>query len=127
MVSWCQHYASPQCKTGDANLSNLVQVPLVAQIPDSLCDHEQLLRLLCFKAQSRRQKAIEIHDLIVDSDNDLVFMAETWRYEQGDETYIAELTPSGYYDFYSFPRTGKRGGGIAVVAMGKLTAKPLDS
>ena len=110
-------------------MSNLIKVALVAQIPDSSCDHQKLLKLLYSNAQSCRQKAIEIHDLIVDSNIDLDFMTETWLYEQGDEAYIADLTPSGY-EFYSFPRTGKRGGGIAIVAkvsVGKLTAKPLDS
>ena len=65
VLASCQHHASPQCKTGAVNLSNLIQVPLVAQIPDSSCDHQKLLKL--FNAQSCGQKAIEIHDLVVDS------------------------------------------------------------
>ena len=41
-------------------------------------------------------------------------MPETWLYENGDEAYIDEMTPSGYV-FKSLPSKGSRGGGIAFV------------
>ena len=34
---------------------------------------------------------------------------------QGDEAYITDTTPDGY-QFLSFPRRGRRGGGIALVS-----------
>ena len=42
-------------------------------------------------------------------------MTETWLYDQGDEAYITDMTPDGY-QIYSFPRCGRRGGGIALVS-----------
>ena len=73
------------------------------------------LRLAYFNAQSCRQKASEINDLVVDGDFDILLMTETWLYASGDEAYITEMTPSGYL-FHSFPRIGRRGGGIAIMS-----------
>ena len=42
-------------------------------------------------------------------------MTETWLYDQGDEAYTTDMTPDGY-QFHSFPRCGRRGGGIALVS-----------
>ena len=42
-------------------------------------------------------------------------MTEIWLYDQGDEAYITDMTPDGY-QFHSFPRCGRRGGGIALVS-----------
>ena len=47
-------------------------------------------------------------------------MTETWLYASGDEAYITEMTPSGYL-FHSFPRIGRRGGGIAVMFKSALS------
>ena len=38
----------------------------------------------------------------------------------GDEAYITEMTPSGHL-FHSFPRIGRRGGGIAVMFKSALS------
>ena len=65
-------------------------------------------------SQSCRQKASEINDLVVDGDFDILLMTETWLYANGDEANITEMTPSGYL-FHSFPRIGRRGGGIAIM------------
>ena len=47
-------------------------------------------------------------------------MTETWLYASGDEAYITEMTPSGYL-FHSFPRIGRRGGGIAIMFKSALS------
>ena len=78
------------------------------------------LRLAYFNAQSCRQKASEINDLVVDGDFDILLMTETWLYANGDEAYITEMTPSGYL-FHSFPRIGCRGGGIVIMFKSALS------
>ena len=84
---------------------------------------------MCFYSQSCRQKATDIHELIIDNDADVLMLTETWLYPQGDEAYIAAMTPSGY-DCHSFPRLGSRGGGIAFITRTDLskfvTFRPLD-
>lgn len=72
------------------------------------------LSVWCFNAQSCRQIATDIHDLITESKIDVLMMTESWLYPVGDEAYIVAMTPAGY-DFRSFPRTIGRGGGIAFV------------
>ena len=48
-------------------------------------------------------------------------LTETWLYSNGDEAYIAAMTPAGY-EFRSFPRTGSRGGGIGFVTRTTMSA-----
>ena len=57
------------------------------------------------------QTATGIYDIVVDNSIDVLMLTETWLYSNGDEAYIAAMTPAGY-EFRSFPRTGSRGGGI---------------
>ena len=47
---------------------------------------------MCFYSQSCRQKATDIHELIIDNFVDVLMLTETWLYPQGDETYIATMT-----------------------------------
>ena len=58
---------------------------------------------------------MQIPEFITDNEFDVLFMTETWLYDQGDEAYITDMTPDGY-QIYSFPRCGSRGGGIALVS-----------
>ena len=85
--------------------------------------------MLCFNSQSCRQKATDIHVLIIDNDADVLLLTETWFYPQGNEAYIDTMTTAGYY-FHSFPRSGSTGGGIAFVTRTNLsefvTFRPLD-
>ena len=87
------------------------------------------LRVLCFNLQSCHQKATDIHELIIDNDADVLMLTETWLYPQGDEAYIAAMTPASY-DFHSFSRSGSRGNGIALVTRTNLskfiTFRPRD-
>ena len=50
----------------------------------------------------------------------MLLMTETWLYASGGEAYITEMTPSGYL-FHSFPRIGRRGGGIAIMFKSALS------
>ena len=72
------------------------------------------VKVLYFNSQSCRQKASDIHEMILYDGTDTLLMTETWLYAQGDEACIAEMTPRGYV-LRSFPRTGSRGGGIASI------------
>ena len=70
-----------------------------------------------------------LYYLIVDTDVDVLMLAETWQYSHGDEAYISAVTPARY-DFHSFPSIGSRGVGIGFVTKTSLSTsssfKPLD-
>ena len=87
------------------------------------------LTVLCFYSQSCRQKATDIHELIIDNDGDVLMLTETWLYPEGNDAYIAAMTYAGYV-FHSFPRSGSRGGGITFITRTNLsrfvTFRPLD-
>ena len=73
----------------------------------------KIIKVLYFNSQSCLQKASGIHEMILDDGIDILLMTETWLYAQGDE---AEITPRCYV-LRSFPRTGSRGGGIALIVL----------
>ena len=73
-------------------------------------------------AQSVHEIAGEIHDFIVDNKHDALILTETWLQEVGDEPCIKEMTLPDYV-FHSFPRVGRRGGGIAVLMSQSLAPK----
>ena len=56
----------------------------------------KIIKVLCFNSQSCRQKASDIHEMILDDGIDILLMTETWLYAQGDKAYIVEMTPRGY-------------------------------
>ncbi|XP_072037652.1 uncharacterized protein [Amphiura filiformis] len=78
------------------------------------------LKWMCFNVQSCRQIATDISEIISDNDLDILMLTETWLYAEGDEAYESAMTPHGY-DSYSFPRSGKRGGGIAFIIRSALS------
>ena len=97
------------------NLDNCIQVPLTASVIDSPSCSRSFLKFAHINVQSCRNKTVQIHEFITDNEFDVLFMTETWLYDQGDEVYITDMTPDGY-QIYSFPRCGRRGGGIALVS-----------
>ena len=70
-------------------------------------------------AQSCRNKIEDINDLLTDNNFDVLFIVESWLSERGDDATIRALTPGGY-EIKSFPRKGRRGGGIAVLYKASL-------
>ncbi|GFS05413.1 ATP-dependent DNA helicase [Elysia marginata] len=58
---------------------------------------------------------------ILEKELDILCLTETWISEAGDENIIADLTPPGF-STTSFPRTGRRGGGVALVYRSNLTS-----
>ena len=70
-----------------------------------------ILMVVYLNAQSCRNKASELNDLVIDHDTDTLLLTETWLKEQGDEARKAEMTPAGHV-LKSFPRNNRRGGGL---------------
>ena len=101
------------------NLDNCIQVPLTASVIDSPSCSRSFLKFAHINVQSCRNKTVQIQEFITDNEFDVLFMTETWLYDQGDEVYITDMTPDGY-QIYSFPRCGRRGGGIALVSKSSL-------
>ena len=98
-------------RTDTAQTSSFTSFLLSSHSRVSVNRSQSSLKLLSFNSQSCRQIATDIYDLIVDNSIDVLMLTETWLYSDGDEAYIAAMTPAGY-EFRSFPRTGSRGGGI---------------
>ena len=92
------------------NFNNLISIT-TQHSHVSINRSQSSLKLLSFNSQSCHQIATDIYNLIVDNSIDVLMSTETWLYSNGDEAYIATMTPAGY-EFRSFPRTGCRGGGI---------------
>ena len=119
---------TPTIRQSGVNFSNLISIT-TQDSHESTHQSQCCMKVLCFNAQSCRQIATDIHDMIVDTNVDALMLTETWLYSHGDEAYIAAMTPPGY-DFRSFPRVGSREGGIGFVMRKTLSTsllfKPLD-
>ena len=97
------------------SFANLIPVSVKASTATSSPPTQsKIIKVLYFNSQSCRQKASDIHEMILDDGTDTLLMTQTWLYAKGDEACIAEMTPRGYV-LRSFPRTGSRGGGIALI------------
>ena len=97
------------------SFANLIPVSVQASTATSSPrTQSKIIKVLYFNSQSCRQKANDIHEMILDDGTDTLLMTETWLYAQGDEACLAEMTHRGYV-LRSFPRTGSRGRGIASI------------
>jgi hypothetical protein len=73
------------------------------------------LKIGFVNAQSALLKVLTIKDYILEHDIDILYVAETWFKNKGDEVIIGNMIPEGYI-FKHTPRSAKnRGGGIGVV------------
>ena len=52
--------------------------------------------MVYLNAQSCRNKASELNNLVTDHDIDILLLTETWLKEHGDEAQKAEMTPDAY-------------------------------
>ena len=102
---------TPTIRQSGVNFSNLISIT-------TQNSHEST-----YQSQSR-QIATDIHDMIVDTNVDVLMLKETWLYSHSDEAYTDAMTPAGY-DFRSFPRLGSRGGGIGFVRRTSLSTSLL--
>ena len=67
------------------NLDNCIQIPLTASVIDSPSCSHSFLKFAHINVQSCRNKTVQIHEFITDNEYDVLFMTETWLYDQGDE------------------------------------------
>ncbi|KAK6165095.1 hypothetical protein SNE40_023654 [Patella caerulea] len=72
------------------------------------------IKLGLWNSQSVKNKTTSVHELILESDVDALFIFETWLREDGDQSKIAALLPDGYKIIH-IPRIGKIGGGLGVI------------
>ena len=73
------------------NLDNVIQIPLTATVIDSSSCSRSFLKFAHINVQSCRNKTVQIHDFITDNEFEVLFLTETWLYDQGDEAYITEM------------------------------------
>ena len=97
------------------NVDNFIQITLTASVIDSSSCSRSFLHFAHINVRSCRNKTVQVHEFITDNEFDVLFMTETWLYDQGDEAYNTEMTLDGY-QFHSFPGCGRRGRGIALVS-----------
>ena len=88
----------------------------------SLSDNRSL-KICSLNARSLRNKSAGFVELVNDLKADLFTICETWL-SVNDSAVLNELTPTGYNTLYHCPRSGRRGGGTALlVRKGFVTSK----
>ena len=100
--------------TNDVNRNNGVT---------GLCKQKMLLTTL--NARSVRSKTVDILDFICESKADLIAITETWLTKNYSAVKV-ELSPNGY-KIVDHPRTGRAGGGTALIFRDSLKVKKADS
>ena len=85
---------TPAVRQSGVNFSNLISIT-TQDSHESTHQSQSCIKVLCFNSQSCRQIATDIHDMIVDTNVDVLMLTETWLYSHGDEAYIAAMTPAG--------------------------------
>ena len=74
------------------NLDNCIQVPLTASVIDSPSCSRSFLKFAHINVQSCRNKTVQIHEFITDNEIDVLFMTETWLYDQGDVALVSKCS-----------------------------------
>ncbi len=83
------------------------------------------LKVGFWNAQSLKLKTTLVHNYIIEEQLDILFIAESWIYLEGNEKEIGELKPTGF-EYDHNPRKGRRGGGVAVIFNKCTNLKILD-
>jgi hypothetical protein len=88
----------------------------------------QLLKAALINSRSIVNKTAVIHDLLVSDDLDCLLITETWLTGNDilDKTILAEIC-SRDYSALSWPRKGKKGGGLAFIHKNGLPVKQMQS
>ena len=92
------------------NPNNLITVERSGM---SLSDNRSL-KICSLNARSLRNKSAAFVELVNDLKADLFTICETWL-SFNDSAVLNELTPTGYNTLYHCPRSGRRGGGTALL------------
>ena len=92
--------------------------------------HNGDIHISLWNCRSACNKTNDIHELIIDTNIDILCLTETWIKENADESIIKALTPDSYI-CKSYPRLNRKGGGLAIVFRNSLekciTFKPLTN
>ena len=111
IVSKSRSASDPDFTQTGANFNNLVQ--LNCDWP--VANVRKPTKCLLVNSRSIRGKTFSLRESISEHKLDFLFITETWLSgNTNDGVFISELKPPGY-EFLNFPRTGSKGGGIAVV------------
>ena len=106
----CSHGVRKTLRSSQSrNSSNLIVVnrlPLVRNLKLSLS-------FCLMNTRSVRNKSADIHDFVCEYKVDLLAITETWL-NANDDAVRVELCPTGY-KFCDHPRTGRSGGGTALL------------
>ena len=78
------------------------------------------LKILYLNAQSLRNKAALLNDMIHELNIDIAYFTESWLKSSGDEVIIQNLTPEGF-KAVSFHGESGHGGGICIVHRESMT------
>ena len=79
----------------------------------SLSDNRSF-KICSLNARSLRNKSAAFVELVNDLKADSFTICETWL-SVNDSAVLNELTPTGYKALYHCPRSGRRGGGTALL------------
>lgn len=72
------------------------------------------LHVCSLNARSIKNKSVSVADFIISNDLDIIALTETWLGSDIDNIILSKLVPSGY-DIKHVPRSGSRGGGVAII------------
>ena len=110
-------------KINSSNPANLITiVGTTKPLKQNVKSRPTKTKLTYMNVGSVKNKATSIYDYILQSDTDIMAIAETWLYQDPEENtvHINELLPKGY-KLLNCPRSdGRVGGGVAVVYRNSL-------
>ena len=103
---------------------NLVDIPIVLEQGERAMVNRNHLKFCVWNAQSIRNKSACFSDYICDRGIDLIALTETW-FTDNDSAAKVECTPDGY-KMFDYSRSGRKGGGIALVYRSEFTVKKIS-
>ena len=113
--------------TSCSGTHNLHSIGLCRSSKERLRKVIRPVTIYCLNAQSVKNKASSLADLIVDLDMDILAVTETWMDTAVDQQVKSELVPTGY-SIIAVPRPDqRRGGGLALVYKSGLSTKIVSS
>ncbi|KAK4322330.1 hypothetical protein Pmani_006915 [Petrolisthes manimaculis] len=98
------------------NLDNLIPISCISKY------HEpRNIQFSIWNARSLCNKVSSVCAMILDESRDIFVVSESWLTEVNQKCITSEIRSSlGGYNFFSCPRTGQKGSGVAAFALGAL-------
>ena len=101
-------------KANTVNLNNLTPIPT---------EEKNMVSVCLLNSQSCRNKASDLHDLVIQNNIDILALTETWLSPGDKDNCVrSELTPDGY-QLIDVPRGKGRGGGVGFLFKDSLIIK----